>query len=304
MVQLKKDFTHFRFNDICFTFVRHGGNIPYLSKFTYCSIKDASSLDMIILGSDEIWNVRRESIYKNKILFGYGLKNIVVSYAPSVNNAEIVDFLNMQELVTELQKLKYISVRDERSNKIISTLLGRKVVTVVDPTLLLEKNKWEHFEKKIFLPARFMMLYLYAVEDYSLDFIGQLQDYAYENEITMVSSFAKINWANKNIGMTPFQFLYAAHHANVVVTDTFHGVMFALIYQKNLIIPKVASCKLQNIITQYQLEDRVFSDVRKVKDILHQAPNYKRIKSIMDNNIKNSKQYLSYCIHEAADSMR
>ncbi|WP_022764579.1 polysaccharide pyruvyl transferase family protein [Butyrivibrio sp. XPD2006] len=301
LAHLKNELTHFRLNNLFFVCIRHGGNIPYLNKFDYCSIKKANSLDMVILGSDEIWNTSRKSIYENKVLFGYGINNITISYAPSINNAKAEDFQKKPEIIDMLKKIDCISVRDERSRKIISSLLDRKIVTVVDPTLLLEKSKWESFEKKILLPTRFMMLYLYAIEDYALDFIEQLQDYADEKKIITVSSFAKIKWADKNIGMTPFQFLYAMHHSDVVVTDSFHGLMFALIYQKNFIIPKAASSKLQDTITQYHLEDRVFSSERKVKNILQQNPDYNKINKLMNYNVNSSKQYLSHCVQKICD---
>lgn len=68
--------------------------------------------------------------------------------------------------------------------------------------------------------------------------------------------------------VSPQQFLWLFHHASFVVTNTFHGNMFSVIYRKNFINYSVNGNRDARISTLHEiigLKDRIISDIEMFK---------------------------------------
>ena len=100
-------------------------------------------LDAFICGSDQIWS---PNCFDSHYFLDFVSDNHKkIAYAPSVGLPVIAD-KDIQKQVRKLTKnFGFLSTREESGSAIISELSGRKVKTVLDPTLLLQENQWESF---------------------------------------------------------------------------------------------------------------------------------------------------------------
>ena len=224
--------------------------------FAECSVKDAHSFHLIILGSDEIWNVKRKKIYKYPVFSGLGFPNTVVSYAPAVNRATPNDFLKHVAFQSSIQKLYAISVRDHYSKTVVEEITGRTdIVEATDPTLLMPIS---FYNKKI-VPFQLDMPYIlvYSYGDHLLpDTVHELCTLATSKKLTLVSILSWFNWCNINKSVSPFEMLSLFQNATLIATDTFHGLMFSLLFQKQFLIISDGTPKLQNALRDFNIQER------------------------------------------------
>lgn len=201
------------------------------------------SYDYFICGSDQIWNARFEVVkcdIKNH-LAAFADPKQRVAFAASFGTNDIAPgYENLFE--KELNKFKSIAVREKAGADIINKLIGKKDVEVVsDPTLLIDKEQWVRIEKK---PE-------YINEDKLLItfFLGgrnqKIQNYI--NDLASQKNLRVINLENealndgdiidKNVYNTaPDEFIWLIHHADCVLTDSFHASAFSIIFEKPFLV--------------------------------------------------------------------
>lgn len=208
-----------------------------------------AKLDAIIVGSDEIWNVK-VATFQNPIF--YGVNYIpCFAYAPSMGNASEVDFQNFPELVKKIKEIRIIGVRDENTRRIVEQFRGETPAIVCDPTCLLEPGQYPTFlHRKI--SEQYLLVYAYTVPKALQE---KLQRYARERGLKLVSACMHHAWCDKSICCAPLEFYSLISHAQCVFTSTFHGTIFSLMQHKKCAV--YASSKKLNDLIQWTKMDCV-----------------------------------------------
>lgn len=222
--------------------------------------------DLLILGSDQIWNL---DVTKgvDKTYFGK-LPNggqYVIPYAASIGK----DAINEKEAETYktlLNTVPNIGVRERNAQSMLRRIFPDKNIDVtLDPTLMVDASVWNHLEKKIPLPDKYVLIF-------SLN--GYEKTYATAEEIAAKRGIPIIEVLGHNIDfldkrkhrklatLGPQEFLYAIHHADAVVTDSFHGTAFSIIYQRDLrVIPhKTRGARMVELLQAINAENRLVGD--------------------------------------------
>lgn len=250
------------------------------------------NFDIIIYGSDEIWNYSHSFIELDKIYFGFGLicKN-KISYAPSFSEAE---FKNLpKELENFPSNFKHLSVRDSYSKNIIQEINDTLVPKIVlDPTFLYDFNQEvvNNNEKK------FILLYCAGLEN---DFINRIIEFSKEAELVIIAIGYKMNFAKKNIiSLDPFEWIGYFKSAEYVITNTFHGTVFSIKYNKKFVsIPKEdKKNKIVSILNRFDLSNRLCMNEKFIKNILVEDIDYFRVNKLIENYKKESLDFLSSAI--------
>ena len=131
---------------------------------------------------------------------------------------------------------KSISVREFSSKEIVKEISGREDVEVlVDPTMLITKEEWSKLSIK---PS-----WIEGNEKYILKaFLGdskivdkQLEEFAKNHNYKIIDIYNE-NSPYYDIG--PAEFLYLEENAKLVFTDSYHGAIFATLFQRPLLIYK------------------------------------------------------------------
>ncbi|MFV0363043.1 MAG: polysaccharide pyruvyl transferase family protein [Suipraeoptans sp.] len=266
-----------------------------LKEFEVIDISSAvcSKLDMIILGSDEIWNIRVSS-FKKPIFYGLDLpENIpVYAYAPSSGNACYEDYRDYKSYTDEMHKIRIIGVRDDNTARVVSRATGLVPQTVCDPTLLISTDTYPILGTQT-PKERYMLVYAYYIDKEEKEYIKR---YAKDNELKLVCAGLHHSWCDISLCCSPFEFCSLIKNSNCVYTSTFHGTIFTFLYNKNCVI-NAKSEKLRDLLKWTCMKDRcVFPDMGydEFLRVMNTKPNFERLNYIIQQKSENSKKlYIS-----------
>ena len=220
--------------------------------------------DTVVIGSDIVW-AKNTSIY-----YGHGINaNKTIAYAPccSDNTYEKLDSCAVQGL----KKMDGLSARDTNTAKMVEMATGRRPPIVLDPSFLID---WTSFEMGDVVNDGYILIYSYTGK------LKSLRKKALSMDKPLVSVGNYLDWCDLSIpDASPFEFLKWVKHADYVLTDTFHGTAFSLIYQKPF------ASFLRSHKVSYQLKTLGISPGEIFND-------YKRIEGSIRIAIDNSKKYL------------
>ena len=191
--------------------------------------------DCLIFGSDQIWN---PNWYHN---FYYGnFKDIhtkLIAYAPSFGVNTIPEE-KKESITNALKRFSKLAMREQRGCEIVDELLSIKTDIVVDPTLLLTEDEWTKYEDRSCLTKdKYVLCYFLSDNRHHWKAVRQ---FAKKKKLKLVviphDPFSYI--ASKNVvrSCNVGNFLALIHNAEYVVTDSFHGTVFSIIYKKQFTI--------------------------------------------------------------------
>lgn len=186
--------------------------------------------DIFICGSDQIW-------YPSSLIFSpyYYLDFATkkkIAYAPSIGTTQYPTVF-IPKVRPLLERFDSLSVREKMGADIIGSIVGRKVPAVLDPTLLLEREDWERLAlSKTFCKKDYLLCYFLT---YNEIYVRYAVEYARRHSLRIVTFTIpglKNNFADVVLAAGPQEFVTAIKYARVIFTDSFHGTIFSLHYQK------------------------------------------------------------------------
>ena len=217
----------------------------------------AKDIDVYVLGSDQIW-ARELTHGMDPAYFGQfapGKKKI--TYAASVPNGSVPE--NEKPYFKQyLESLSHISVREEKLAKSLRELTGREIDTVVDPTLLLEKEDYHDLLHEKPLKQRDYVFAYFVVES---EVLGRLAKKAaelsgYELVELHYKKTPTINGDNMVFDAGPSEFLTYIRDAKMVITNSFHGTVFSILFQKKFYSVYKENGRIENLLGFLGLADR------------------------------------------------
>lgn len=192
-----------------------------------------------IKGGDQVFWVDEERLWLHDINDG----NPIISYAAS-GDWEFIsnDLITQQFLKNELSRFSAIGIREALGVDLISKILSnaKPIKHVIDPVLFLSKEDYFEIQsqKAIFKKPT---LFCYLVNIRSMDEL-QLDKYMLlaKNlgcELRMLGIQGADVYMPKefSVSLSPREFLRAIHDSQYYITNSFHGSVFALIYEKNFL---------------------------------------------------------------------
>ena len=264
-------------------------------------LKDnAPEFDVYITGSDQVWNTKITKGLKDAYTLNFGTSNITrASYAASLGNDKI-DESEIAEYREKLKILNKISVREDTGKEILEKILHRNIELVLDPTLLLDRKDWNNVksdskdEKK-----KYILIYDLEKNNIVYEVANEIKE---KLKIPIVN-FRRKRW-KKIIGKYesgPEEFLNLINNAEIVVTNSFHGAVFSIIFHKKFyVIPHTTTfSRTKNLLRILNLEKQIIGDKKQIKDILSEEEiNYElveeKLKIERQKSIKYIEKVLNY----------
>ena len=177
--------------------------------------------DTIIVGSDEVWNLHHPWYGGRAIFYGAGLRADLISYAASFGNQDAASGLSPY-WADQLRNFRAVSVRDDNSRQMVRIATGIEPEMVLDPCLQfppIVAAKTERCDD----------LLLYG-HNFPLWFSEAVRRWADVNGRRIVSIGYRNDWADEQwLSAGPEEFAAAMAGAAGVVTNFFHGCVFALV---------------------------------------------------------------------------
>ncbi|MCI0590600.1 MAG: polysaccharide pyruvyl transferase family protein, partial [Gammaproteobacteria bacterium] len=179
-----------------------------------------------------------------------------ISYAPSFGNT--VDLGQHRETVAALLgQFERLSVRDGHSRGLIRELCGRDAVEVMDPVFLSDLRSVVTPMRR---PSRYLLVYCL---EKTPAFLPTVEKLARRWGLTVVSVGQAFSDANVNlIAAGPDQWLDLFLHADLICTNSFHGVAVSICFQKDfLVVPHPKNhMRVDDLLTKVGLRHRVVHD--------------------------------------------
>lgn len=203
---------------------------------------NAPDADIYIVGSDQVWNFYNISlkICRGRIhafFLDFGMKETYrLAYAASWDE-KYVTAEQLGEIKKLIHNFQYVSVREESGLKLCRKCGIDNAEWVVDPTLLLsdmdyrdlyrdERNRVRRIEEK------YLLIYRVMVRKQSMDIEG-IQRFAREKGLRVIYiSEDGTNDAYEKYYPTIPEWLYLMDNAEYIVTNSYHGTVFSLIFHK------------------------------------------------------------------------
>lgn len=245
----------------------------------------------LFVGSDEMWTVRNPSFRSRKQFFGVGLRAERLSaYAPSMGQTRFEDLAGQPALVQGLKAFDDLSARDAATVDAVQRLTGREVAHVLDPTFLID---WQPHIKQTQVKDA-LLVYSYAVGGAALE---SLREYATSHGLRLVATGMSHDWADELVPATPFEFLGLLQSARAVVTDTFHGTIFAALMGANFaVLGHNPRNKLKALIDELGLHARVWNGQRSLPHALTGPFAFPRQEDPYASRERASMAYLRSCL--------
>lgn len=247
LFELARIFTGRRFlkNRKCATFTRFKKQHLKLTQ-TVKSQQDLLSLskygfDTIIVGSDQVWRfdyTRGDyASYFLDFTDGWPIKRFSFAASFGIDSWNL-DRAKTIELSNLLKKFDGVSVREKSGTNLCNEHLGySQAIQLLDPTFLLQPEDYKKLyttsSKITNLPNRNRK----TIVAYILDFNERIENYIMEIGKTMDADIVYIG-QDRNTGVYQEigDWLKSIDEADVVVTDSFHGTVFSIIYQKPFVL--------------------------------------------------------------------
>lgn len=253
-----------------------------------------SSYDAVIIGSDEVFNCTQKCSWTNSMkLFGEGFNtNILLSYAGSFGTTtyEKIKQNNLIDAITyNFSKFNSISVRDRNSIEIVNKL-GFNAIEHLDPVLVYDYNSHVKDNDKL---KNIFIIYCYYNRLVEKDIIDEVKKIANNENLRIVSLCDYYSWCDENPIISPFEVLNYFYNAKYILTDTFHGTVFSIKFNKQYasIIREGNKQKLGYLIEKFNQQDSVLNQANDLYSILNNERSYDEVNKIISIESERTKKF-------------
>lgn len=258
----------------------------HLSRFVTSSGIKKLNYDLLVIGSDEVWNFKNPMFGCDLIYFG---KDIVakkkVSYAASFGAVGTSDFLP-EMVANQLKKLDVISVRDRNSKEIISKNLQINAQLNIDPTFLIDFDQYGSETINNYI----IVYFAGTISDSFKDFILK---FAKSKQTKLISLGYNRSWCDENIMVIgPFEWFKYLSGAKYVFTTMFHGTIFSILFKKQFVteLTGYRVNKFNPMLEKLGVSDRLFHEEMNLDDVDHPI-DYDRISRIVEKEREITREY-------------
>ena len=258
-------------------------------------------LDAYIVGSDQVWNPTHIGGYDPAYYLEFaeeGSKRL--SYAASIGS----DYINPKyedKMKKALADFSAISVRERSIQDAISRLSGKQASLVLDPTLLLSREDYDEIKVKSRIKEPYILLYMIEKNPQVISLANKLS----------VSLGMPVIQRRPTKGLTnelpPFytadagQFLGLIEGASVVVSNSFHGTVFSIIYGKPFIsmLHSDTGSRVVDLLTELGLQSHILYDLADFDDFSKYVPPDKGVETRLAKLRQESLDFLKKSLFEA-----
>lgn len=261
-------------------------------------------ISYVLIGSDQVWNTTLTG-HDTVFLGAYNLhEDRKYSYGASIGT-ETIPFEYENSSLNYIRQFAGINVREKTTQEYLTEKRVHNVSCGIDPTLLVEKEQWKQQIGERLIKEPYIFIHMMEEKKENFTFVKDLAK----------RTGRKIYWMNNRIkgslGMEmlrtagPEEFLNYMYYADCVVTGSFHGLCFSLIFQKEFYYTmspeKGRNIRITDLATLFSFENREIVD----GNVQENVPiDYVHIEEIRKREKKKSLEYLSLLKQEVGSEKR
>ena len=266
-------------------------------------LSEGDRFDIAVIGSDEVFNATVPSRWGfTTQLFG-DIKNAdrVVTYAASCGSTTLDSaraYGIEKDIRAALQNVEMLSVRDQNTYEFVQEITEQSAEINVDPVFLADYDSYIQFPEH---RKPYLLVYAYGNRIKDEKEIEAIKSYARKNNLEILCVGMQQRWCRHNIAANAFELLGYVKNAECIVTDTFHGTVFSIKYNKKFIslIRESNQQKLGGLLKQFGLYDRAVFDMSTLNSVMGNVIDYKKVNSLIQKEQEKSKEYLDAVCRKA-----
>ncbi len=260
--------------------------------------------DIYVCGSDQIWSPTRFdlSYYLNFVPEG----KTKIAYAPSlVIDSYSSDQINL--LKEYLPTFTAISLREETGSEIMKRSVGEEYPVVLDPTLMLDVSVWDNLSSNVYEYNDFILCYFIGNDD---KYKESVYKFAKKIDKKIISIVITDNHHFGDIiikDADPSNFIELVKKSSCVLTDSFHGVLFAINFQKDFYAYERFKAddednqnqRIENILGKIELMNRIINENHNFLN--DESVDYTRANQLLEKERASSYDFLNKALGVCGD---
>lgn len=258
----------------------------------------------VVVGSDQLWlpvnvvadyytlNFVPEGVDRVSFSTSFGVSSVPEKYEEAYKS-----FLN---------KIDYLSVREEAGKKLIKNLTGRDATLVCDPTLLFNKEQWMtvQIEERI-VKDKYIFCYFLGNNIEHRKFAERLKEKTGYKIVSLNHCDEYVKYSDVFADETPYnvgpaEFLNLIRNAECVCTDSFHGTVFSLInnvkfftFRRYSNKSKISTnSRIDSLLNIVDLKERLIYGNEDINKELEKTIDFRDVNIKLENFRNNSKEFL------------
>lgn len=203
-------------------------------------MKGAEKYSGVLTGSDQLWSpAGLPTNFYNLMFVPEGIRKI--SYASSFG-VKYIPWYQKSRTSKFLNRMNFISMRENAGKDIVKNLTGKDVPVVLDPVFMFDKEEWEKLiPSKTEYNEKYIFAYFLGANSEHRKAVKELAEKTGLKIITLrhLDQFVE---EDENFGdyapydVRPDKFLNLLRGAEYVCTDSFHGAVFSIIHKKQFVV--------------------------------------------------------------------
>lgn len=279
---------------------------PYYKDNEMAYVVEDYGLDAIIVGSDQIWRgtMCGHSYFLNFLHENAPVKRI--SYAASFGTSQWDTSRKDTEYIKALLgRFDSVSVRENTGVDICHDVFGIDAELVLDPTMLHDASFYEEnvIGDSMRKPSGKVVSYILGKS--ALPMVAAANQFAasvgkVHNELYWLSkdlSGLKLSdYERHNCHITVPEWLKEVRDADYVITNSFHCVVFSILFQKQFVVVEYevgGNDRLYTLLSALGLTERITGNLSAIGSILKRQIAYSNCNSRLDTLKARSKSFLS-----------
>lgn len=253
-------------------------------------------IDILICGSDQIWNTGLtgnfdEVFFASKNYYKY---NMAISYAASTELSSLSQN-KLETMAGLIQSFNYISVREKPVKEALSKYTNRNIDVCIDPTLLCGSESFDKIASNRLIKDDYILIYAYVPNDPLVNsIIKTIPDYKrFKIHIILLGPKSWRNAFDTNVhsAISIEDFLSYIKYASYVITNSFHGLAFSLLFKKNFNVTYVPGkdTRCHSLLAETHLLNRFVKDIESAN---WDEVNYIEVDQVLDEIREKSRSYL------------
>lgn len=269
------------------------------------SLQHEYKFDAFIVGSDQCWKAATAKRIQNMYLESLQDENIIrISYAASFGtDSWEYNLRQTRDCKRLIQKFDGISFREKSGVILCKQFFEVDAVSLVDPTMLLSKEDYLSLlnEKLRQSNERNLMVYLLdnsREKEKIVERLSSSLDLPI-NKIGPEKMFSEVGvqGIEKTVYPSVEKWLEGYENANFIFTDSFHGTVFAIIFNKPFVVylnRKRGATRFVSLLNTFKLENRLVSSLNDVNEILlHEEINFSEVNEILERERIKANNFLN-----------
>lgn len=289
VLALKKKikYDHFRDNYLKVTKKRYISNSELKS--------NPPEADIFICGSDQIWNSKFNNGKDPAFYLDFAPQGkIRASYAASFATDRIEEAV--RDITKErINKLDYIGVREISALNILEDLGIDKGIQVMDPVFLLSKETWLNMAYEVDKKQKYIFVYDFDGNE----LIKEVALKVAKKKSLKIYTVFKSDYSDKVIkGMGPIDFISYIKNAEFVISNSFHGTAFSIIFEKQFVVvnrKEAINTRMRDLLAILKIENRLINENYNF-DLINKNIDYTVVNKAIELKVKSSKEYLENII--------